>query len=378
MFENNKENIKIKKYLLDGKKKALLLKNRGPIKFDKNGNLDSDILKSYKKYGFYVFENVLTNDELKDIERDVFLFKERLPKDKKSKLDIKGRPALGVGGIAPTLFWSKPLGDPFGGTEIGNGRHPVKMQEPIPEKGSPEEVVFLILGSLQFSDAFLRLTGHPKLLKIAENINGEDFVPFTEALFFKEPGLGASVAWHQDGTTHWNTDEWDESCHGFNFMAQLYGSTPANGVWVVPGTHKLGKLDIKDIISKAGTERLPDAVPLVCGPGDIAITNRQILHCSFANTSDDLRVTLNFGFHKRKSVLNVNGGGFHSAPAVYDDDHIRERSKMIAYAIDARKQKFKNETSYIYKPFKNEKENFKWTKKVKDKLLDYNLLDISI
>ena len=45
MFENNKENIIIKKYLLDGKKKALLLKNRGPIKFDKNGNLDSDILK---------------------------------------------------------------------------------------------------------------------------------------------------------------------------------------------------------------------------------------------------------------------------------------------------------------------------------------------
>ena len=27
-------------------------------------------------------------------------------------------------------------------------------------------------------------------------------------------------------------------------MAQLYGCTAANGVWVVPGSHKLGKIDI--------------------------------------------------------------------------------------------------------------------------------------
>jgi len=186
------------------------------------------------------------------------------------------------------------------------------------------------------------------------------------------------VAWHQDGTTHWDTDYWDESCHGFNFMAQLYGSTPANGVWVVPGSHKLGKLNIKDIISKAGTERLPRAVPIVCGPGDIAITNRQILHCSFANTSNDLRVTLNFGFHKRKSVLNISGGGFHSAPAVYDDAHIKERSKMVVYAISARKQRYIDEKPYVYKPFQNSKENLIWTKKVKNELRDYNLLDMSI
>ena len=69
------------------------------------------------------------------------------------------------------------------------------MYEPNPERGTPKEVVFLILGFLQFSDAFLRLTGHPELLQIAEYINGEDFVPFTEALFFKEPGLGSATAY---------------------------------------------------------------------------------------------------------------------------------------------------------------------------------------
>ena len=45
-----------------------------------------------------------------------------------------------------------------------------------------------------------------------------------------------------------------------------------------------------------------------------AITNRQVLHGSFANTSKDRRVTVNFGFHKRSSVLNVLGGGCMENP----------------------------------------------------------------
>ena len=79
---------------------------------------------------------------------------------------------------------------------------------------------------------------------MAAAVNGEDFLPFSDALFIKEPGKGASVAWHQDGTTHWDSPTWDQGTHGFNFMAQLYGCTPANGVWVVPGTHKVGHIDI--------------------------------------------------------------------------------------------------------------------------------------
>ena len=75
---------------------------------------------------------------------------------------------------------------------------------------------------------------------------------------------------------------------------------PANGVWVVPGSHKLGKIDIAALAAEAGSERLPEAVPMICKPGDVAITNRQALHGSFANTSKDWRVTVNFGFHRRQ------------------------------------------------------------------------------
>jgi len=368
--------VDMRKYLEVGERRALSLNNRGPIKFNKDGTLHKDIMSSYAENGFYIFKDVYEKSELLDIEKDLFDIFDRLPKSRLSKLDKKGRPALSSNCKANNLYWSKPLGDPFGGTTLANGRHPVKMEEPKPKKGVPEEIMYLILGSLQFSEAYLRAYAHPLLLKIAECINGEDFVPFTDALFIKEPGLGASVAWHQDGTTHWNSPIWDQFCHGFNFMAQLYGSTAANGVWVVPGTHKLGKLDIKKLVAEAGTVKLPNAIPIICNAGDVAITNRQVLHGSFANTSPDWRVTVNFGFHKKSSVLNVKGGGLHAKPQIYDENHIKTRSRLIPYAINARQQKYIDEISYDYKPLNSHE--YKWNNKAKNEIKDYNLLDMSI
>ncbi len=365
-------------YLRAGEERAYALGNRGPVRYDAGGTLHGDILEAYWRCGFYVFEGVLGAEELADIEADIANIRERLPRQKGSPLDAKGRPALGADCQAPTLFWSKPLGDPFGGTDLANGRHPVKMLEPTPARDSPEEIVYLILGSLQFSDACLRAYGHPDLLAISAGINGDDFVPFTDAIFIKEPGLGASVAWHQDGVTHWDSESWDQGSHGFNIMAQLYGCTPANGVWVVPGTHKLGKVDIRAMVAAAGSERLPDAVPIVCGPGAVAVTNRQALHGSFANTSADWRVTLNFGCHRRASVLGVQGGGLHNAPAVYDAARIRQRARLIAYAIDARRQRFPAETPYVYQPFAQSGDRFPWDESARRSMKDYNLLDLSI
>jgi hypothetical protein len=365
-------------YLRDGEQRAMALGNRGPIRFEPDGTLHPEILQAYWRCGFYVFEGVFGPDELADIERDLHDLLDRLPAQKGSEVDAHGRPALGVGQQASNLYWSKPLGDPFGGTQLANGRHPVKMHEPTPDADAPAEVVYLILGSLQYSEAALRVYGHPQLLAVAAQINGEDFAPFNEALFIKEPGRGASVAWHRDGVTHWDGEQFDEGCHGFNFMAQLYGSTPANGVWVVPGTHKLRRVDIPAMVAAAGSERLPDAVPIVCGPGDVAITNRQALHGSFANTSRDWRVTVNFGFHRRSSVLGVHGGGVHNAPAVYDEARIAERSKVIGYAIDARRQRFPEETPYRYRPFVEQGLDHRWDEQAKASLVDYNLLDLSI
>jgi len=252
-----------------------------------------------------------------------------------------------------------------------------RNRRPAAAADAPKEVVYLILGSLQFSEAALRVYGHPRLLAVAAAINGPDFTPFNEALFIKEPGRGASVAWHQDGVTHWNSPAWDEGIHGFNFMGQLYGCTAANGVWVVPGSHKRGKIDIKALVEKAGSERLPDAVPIIAAPGDVAITNRQALHGSFANTSKDWRVTVNMGFHRRTSVLGVSGGGVHNKAAVYDAERIAERARMIGYGIDARRQRFPDEASYVYRPHAEEGLAYRLDDKARTAIRDYNLLDLS-
>jgi len=372
------EEAAMQAYMREGEKRAYALGNRGPIRFTDKGDLHPDIAEAYWRCGFYVFEGVLRPEELADIERDLHDIIERLPVEKGATLDSKGRPALALDCTAPCLHWARPLSDPWGGTDAANGRHPVKMHEPKAADGQPKEVVFLILGSLQFSEASLRVYGHPGLLGVAAAINGPDFTPFNEALWIKEPGRGASVAWHQDGVTHWDSPEWDQGIHGFNFMGQLYGCTAANGVWVVPGSHKLGRIDIKALAEKAGTERLPDAVPIVCKPGDVAMTNRQALHGSFANTSQDWRVTVNFGFHRRKSVLGITAGGIHNEAATYDADRIRERARLIGYGIDARRQRFPDETPFTYKPHADEGLRYRWDDKAKADVKDYNLLDLSI
>jgi ectoine hydroxylase-related dioxygenase (phytanoyl-CoA dioxygenase family) len=369
----------MREYLREGEARAMALGNRGPIRFDAQGRVHPDILEAYRRCGFYVFEGVLSKDELADIERDIRdNVLDRLPVRRGARVDARGRPAIGVDNEAPTLFWSRPLADPFGGTTLANGRHPVKMHEPTAAADAPEEIVYLILGSLQFSEAHLRVYGHPGLLAVAAAVNGDDFVPFNEALFVKAPGLGASVAWHRDGVTHWEAPDWDEGTHGFNFMAQLYGCTPANGVWVVPGSHALRRVDIRAMCAAAGSDRLPEAVPIVCAPGDVAITNRQAVHGSFANTSADWRITLNLGFHRRRSVLGVMGGGIHAAPAVFDEARIRERARVIGYGIDARRQRYPDEAPFAYRPHAEAGLAYRWDDAARATMKDYNRLDLSI
>ena len=365
-------------YLEAGTARAYALGNRGPIRYAADGALAPDILDAYRQTGFYVFEGVLGAAELADIERDVDTLLERAPAYPGAAVDRHGRPALGVGCQAPTFFWARPLGDPFGGTSIANGRHPARMYEPTPAVDAPEQVMYLVLGSLQFSDACLRCYGHPDLLAVAAAVNGPDFAPFNEALWIKKPGQGASVAWHQDGVTHWDSPALDWGTHGFNFMAQLYGCTAANGVWVVPGSHTWGKVDIKALVESAGSDRLPAAVPMICAPGDVAICNRQAVHGSFANTSRDTRVTVNLGFNRRRSVLGMVAGGVHNAVATYDEERIRTRSRLIAYAIDARRQRFPDEQPFVYQPLAGAQDEFRWTDAARADIVDYNLLDLSI
>ena len=259
--------------------------------------------------------------------------------------------------------------------EDDGGINPTYTQ-PEADSDAPTDVPFVLMGSLQFSDACLRAYAHPELLRVAEAVNGKDFAPFHESLFIKDPGIGAAVSWHQDGNTHWDSDDFDEGIHGFNFMAQVYGSTAVNGVWVLPGSHKLGKIDITKLVEQSGSERIAGTVPLVCNPGDVVICNRQLVHGSFPNSGFEPRVTVNFGFHRRSSVLGVMGAGMHSQAEVYDAALIAKRSQVLGYAIEARKQRYPAEEAYRYQPFVESQQSFTWDETAKATLKDYNLHDL--
>jgi Phytanoyl-CoA dioxygenase (PhyH) len=352
--------------------RAYALGNRGPIKLGPDGRLLPEIVESYWTHGFYVFQGVVGAGELAELRADIDAVLARAP----ARPDA---PRQDDGIIKPPYKWARPLSDPVGGTSANNGRHPAAMLQPEPERDAPAWTVELLDGNLHLSDACLRLYGHPGLLAVAESILGDDFVPYNEVTFVKEPGLGPSVAWHQDGTTHWTADDWDAGAHGFNFMTQLYPSTAANGVWVLPGSHKRGKADIKTMVAACGSDRLPDAVPMLCDAGDTIVTNRQLVHGSFANSSPDRRITLNEGFFPRKRVLNVTARRLTGAVETYDLARIEARTRIIQIAIDARRQRFPQEKPYVYRPLAGREDENRWTESTRANVLkNYNQLDMFI
>lgn len=366
-------------YIHAGTERAYAIGNRGPIRLDANGKLEQDILDAYWKHGFYIFEDIVGTEELEELRSEVEWMLDRAPTGPKGTVDAKGRPAFGQQFTRPCYRYARPLSDPLGGTSKNKGRHPAKMNEATPTANAPAWTVQNLHGNLQLMDSTLVLYGHPGLLAVAEAVLGEDFVPYNEVTFIKEPGLGPSVAWHQDGTTHWESDDWDHGAHGFNFMTQLYPSTAANCVWILPGSHKEGRVDIRGMVADAGSDQIEGAIPLLCKSGDAFILNRQVLHGSFANTSVERRVTLNAGFFPRKRVMDVTVEHLDGRVVTFDEAHIHQRSRMIAIGIDARRQRFPNETPYRYAPLAGQENENHWNETTRETVVkNYNLRDMYV
>lgn len=325
---------------------AMALGNRGPLEVDADGRVDQAILDAYWRTGFYVFEGALNAEEMAKLTGEFDALVDRAPTATGAATDAKGRPAVGDEQQRKLFRFVKPLTDPYGATGTTNGRYQVKMREPDAPEDAPAHVLLQIGGILQFMDSTLRVYGHPGLLAVAEAVNGPDFTPFTEVIWFKQARLGAAVSWHQDGTTHWDSPKLDRGTHGFNFMVNLYPTCPENALWVVPGTHTGGKANLKGMMADSGSDRLEGAVPMLCNPGDVAICNRQVVHGSFPNTAETPRATFVFGFHRRASVAGVQGW----AKEPFDDAYIEASSRIIPLAIDARRRRFPHERPYSYQP----------------------------
>ena len=75
-------------------------------------------------------------------------------------------------------------------------------------------------------------------------------------------------------------------------------------------------------------------------------------------------------------MLGVAGNSIHSAAAIYDEQRINQRSKLIGYAISARAERFSEETPYHYEPLANQ--SLLWNEEAREDIADYNLLDLGI
>ena len=343
-----------RQYWEEGAERARALENRGPLRWDEAGRLHPEIREAYDRTGFYVFDRVVDAEELSEFDRDLEALLERGPADEDSPVDRSGKPAIGRDG-SPVFLWAEALSDPWGGTELLNGRHPVAMDGPSGSSPPPAKSVFLILNLFEEMPSALRLSAHPQLLRVAESLNGPDFVPYNDTIFLKEPGLGAAVAWHQDGTTHWDRSDWHSDIHGFNFMAQLCPTTAANALWVVPSSHREGRIDIPSrVADNDGSTRLPDAVPMLCERGDVVVCNRQCLHGSFANASRDRRASFVWGFFRRDAVLDVEvevpatRPGQETGRRRHTEASIQSRARIVGLAIEARKIHRPTEDAYSY------------------------------
>jgi NAD(P)-dependent dehydrogenase (short-subunit alcohol dehydrogenase family) len=230
-------------YARAGASRAAALPNRGPLRYAADGRPHPDIVARYWQFGFYVFERVVDPGEIDELRADIDFLLDHAPSGEGAALDRSGRPAYGGQFARPTFLFVRPLSDPWGGTKVLGGRHPTKMREPLAGDGAPEQVVHLINGMCQTMASGLRLYGHPDLLSIAAAINGDDFVPYNDAVFVKLPGLGGSVSWHQDGVTHWDSPNWDEGIHGFNFQVQIYECTPQVETMFAAAKDAFGRVD---------------------------------------------------------------------------------------------------------------------------------------
>jgi hypothetical protein len=326
-----------------GRVRAFELGNRGAVRCDSDGNLAADIVEAYHRYGFYVFTGVLSADEVAELQSEFDELLDNAPLAKDGQVDSHGRSVRFPGYYSMSsdkLFGQKGADETHSAPVIGLVSHPLMMM-----------------------DSALRVYGHPSIMKMAEAVNGPDFVPFHESIFHKGAGEGPPTPWHQDGRTHWVDGgeallqpDGSGHSHGFNLNVSWSTCTPENGLWVVPGSQRQWRLADGGSFPEP-TEVLPDAVPVMMEPGDCAMVSRSSLHGSYRNHSSERRVTMVLGFHKRSSAVgakttNVHAfrlpGGSNSRKITYSEDYVLRRTRMIPLAIDARKQRFVDEEPYEY------------------------------
>lgn len=146
------------------------------------------------------------------------------------------------------------------------------------------------------------LVRHPRLLDMAESLIGPDILVFHTTLWWKDPGAGSFVPWHQDAT-YFGLDPHE---HVTAWVA-LTPSTEASGcVRMIPGSHREGQLahrdnpDTRAMLSRGQTiaREIPDdaGVPITVQPGEVTFHHTHLTHRSSPNTSKEPRIGVGISY----------------------------------------------------------------------------------
>ncbi len=240
-------------------------------------------LKQYDDLGFFMRENVFSEEELEDMRAGAESVHEQI-------LEAADLPEAGPIDQVDNQKYQSVLGSTIK-WEWKDDLRAVRSMEPTGHLDARLEV----------------LLDDPRLYQPVASINGSDALSvFSDKLNVKRPG-GAPFPWHQEGLYWENGAEDLESL--VSTLTYLDDSTKENGcLWVIPGSHKQGNLQgLKDrgVLGALYTdvdlidgEALPTELPA----GSVLYFHRDLVHGSQTNRSTSSR---------RVFVVAYQAGGLH-------------------------------------------------------------------
>lgn len=126
--------------------------------------------------------------------------------------------------------------------------------------------------------------------------------------FTKLPHEVRTKHWHQDGV-YWGLSDSRVCC----VFVPMTATNEDNGcIWMVPGTHKLGRMFHDVATDEFGLENLRcemsafrEPVPMVLEAGDAVLAHTYTVHASFHNRTDEPRISLGFHFRNVATELQL-------------------------------------------------------------------------
>lgn len=158
-----------------------------------------------------------------------------------------------------------------------------------------------------------------RLAEIVKFFLGDDVLQLNNQVYFRLPGDGDQFAWHQDVTFRTPAEDFQgiEEAYLQTIIVVDEITLENAPVLFVPGSHKLGHLDLipRDNTEKGLRAYDPGpwegkADPLLGQPGDVLIWSVMSVHGSRPNLSNRSRMTYMNGFAKASAVRNNQKHGF--------------------------------------------------------------------